>query len=193
VSVASNLKKHMTNKNNIFLLFFLLFLYSCNFVLKDEVEVKSSEIVIYYNGLEQELVILDSGKHKIPKGVLLYSYSVKDTLFQKNLQIQTKDGETKAYGVDYWYSIKPEKIEEFHKRNGNKTVEDYILPFVFSKTRNSFINYDFEEIEISEIESEIENELKNDTIYSQFIKTKSFKLGKTILDRERKTTGNIGS
>ena len=166
----------MNNKNNFFLLLFLIFLYSCNSVLKDDVEVKSSEIVIYYNGLQEQLVILNTGKHKVPKGILLYTYSVKDTILKRKVQVHTKDEEIKTYGFDFLYSLKPEEIEEFHIRNGHKTVEDYILPFVYSKTRNSFSKYDFEEIEISEIESEIENELKNDTIFSQFINTKSFKL-----------------
>jgi translation elongation factor EF-1beta len=164
---------------SILLIFLIGLFFACKPEFKKEVFIKSSEIGIYYDSFLKKTVVLNSGKHNIPNGILPNIYPIEPTNIKRNVQILTKDEKPISYGVNYWYSVNPKTITEFNAEIGNDYVDISILPKIFSEMRKSFRELDSVNIEISEIEKQIESKLNKDIKFSEFIKTESIKFGKT--------------
>jgi translation elongation factor EF-1beta len=171
----------MNKKTRFSILLILLIglFFACKPELKNEIFIKSFEIGIYYDSFSEKTVVLNSGKHNIPSGIFPNIYPIEQTNIKRNVQILTKDEKPISYGVNYWYSVNPKNITEFRAKVGNDYVERYVLPKIYSEMRKSFRELDSMNIEIPEIEKEIESKLNNDIKFSEFIKTKSIKFGKT--------------
>ena len=163
----------------ILLILLIGLIFACKPELKKEIFIKSSEIGIYYDSFLKETVILNSGKHNIPSGILPNIYPIELTNIKRNVQILTKDEKPISYGINYWYSVNPKTIREFNAEVGIDYVERFVLSKIYSEMRKSFRELDSVNIGIPEIEKEIESKLNNDVKFSEFIKTESIKFGKT--------------
>lgn len=122
------------------------------------------------------MVILNSGKHNIPRRVSLYNYSLEDVNIKESIVTLTKDAEQIVCKVNYRYRLNPKTIMKLHIEVGSNFLDRLILPKIRSKTRESSSVYEFVDIEASEIEKAIVSKLKSDVEFSEFIKTTSFKL-----------------
>ena len=159
-------------------------IFGCKTESKKEIFIKSSEIGVYYDSFLKETVILGSGKHNIPSGVLPNIYPIEQTNIKRNVQILTKDEKAISYGINYWYSVNPKTITEFNAKVGIDYVERFVLPKIYSEMRKSFGKMDSVNIEIPEIEKEIESKLNNDIKFSEFIRTESIKFGRTEANKK---------
>ncbi|MBC8755405.1 hypothetical protein H2O64_12010 [Kordia sp. YSTF-M3] len=154
----------------------MVLFFSCKLISEKEILVKPSEIGIYYDDSAEKMVILNSGKHNIPRSAALYNYSLEDVHVKENIVALTKDAKQIACKVDYWYNLNSKAIRKLHVKVGVDFNRNLVLPKIRSIMRKSSSVYDFADIEVAEIEKEIISILKNDIEFSELIKTKSFKL-----------------
>jgi hypothetical protein len=169
---------------SILLIFLIGIFFACKPEFKQEIFIKSSEIGIYYDSFLEKTVILKSGKHNIPRGILPNIYPTEPTNIKRNVEIITKDEKPISYGINYWYSINPKNITEFRAKFGNDYLEMLVLSRIYSEMRKSFRELDSVNIKIAEIEKGIESKLNNDIEFSEFINTKSIKFGKAKPDKK---------
>lgn len=173
------------NKQRIFSvisIFLIVSFFSCKLIPEKEVLIKPSEVAVYYDDSSEKLIVLSSGKHNIPSNVPLYTYSLEDVNIKDNMLVLTKDGKEILCRVDYWYNLNSKAIRKLHVEVGPSFKERLILQKIRSGMRKLCSAYDFVDIELSEIEKAFISELKSDKEFSEFIKTKSFKL-KIELDK----------
>ncbi|MFK7750454.1 MAG: SPFH domain-containing protein [Kordia sp.] len=156
--------------------FLMLLCISCDLKSKKEVFIKPSEIGVYYDKSEAKISVLNSGKQQIPNNVILYLYSLEAENIKDVISLVTKDGESIVCNVSYWFSLKTKNIARLHLEVGEDFKERIVFPKIRSALRTSFNNYNLVDVKPSELEKVITSELRNDTKFSEYIKTKSFKL-----------------
>lgn len=167
---------------SVVLIFLMVLFFSCKLIPEKEILIKPSEIGIYADYSTEEMVILSSGKHNIPRNASLYTYSLEGVNIKDNILVLTKDGKEILCRVDYWYNLNSKAIRKLHVEVGYSFKERLILSKIRAVMRKICSEYDFVDIELSEMEKAFISELKSDKEFSEFVKTKSFKL-KIELDK----------
>ena len=175
-------------KRILFYLILSTIIYSCQTNFEKEIFIKSNEIGTYYNSLKKERYVLTSGKHVIPTNVTPNIYPIDYIEISRNLQITTKDNQSVTYKIDYWYKMNPNEINEFDMKIGPYYVDRFLLPKIYDVTRKSFLNIDYENIDLKEIEKIIIMNLKNDNDFTKFIGSKVIQIEER--NNQKITTGN---